>query len=467
MSEIKPIFPGFFRPPGLFIERVFVYDEGMSSTQVGSAIARLHDMLDELAAEDVSAGSLRDDLLDLERARARLDAETSRRLRAFDRSGEWAVSGARSAAGYLVTHTRAARGEANHRVRMARDVGDLDATASAWAAGAVTTRHVEAIARTRHAAHADRHFAEFEPALVETARAGTPEDVADVARQWRDALDADLDRDGAGKASAAEHEQERRSFDFSRSIHGMGFGTVTLDPLGAEQVQTALRRAYERLHRADDPRTPAQQRADALIEICRTYTECDPHARRTNLPSVLVVTDQPTLAGDAVGECRLASGYRLSPETARRVLCNSSVQDVHTDGGGVVLAMGRATRTFTPDQFRAMVVRDAHCRGPGCDVDPAHCEAHHLDEWERDDGPTDLDNGALFCRGHCHRLLHEGGWIVTGNPDGQLDFRDREGRHLGSSTPHQPAEPILTRRGRSRAALNKRIHKRIDALRAA
>jgi hypothetical protein len=140
---------------------------------------------------------------------------------------------------------------------------------------------------------------------------------------------------------------------------------------------------------------------------------------------------------------------------------------VQVDADGVVLAMGRATRTFTPDQFRAMVVRDAHCRGPGCAVDPAHCEAHHLDEWERDDGPTDLANGALMCRGNCHRMLHEGGWTVTGNPDGQLDFYDRAGQHLGSSTPHPRTEPILTRRGRSRATLEHRIHKRTHALRAA
>jgi hypothetical protein len=325
---------------------------------------------------------------------------------------------------------------------------------------------VEAIARTRHAARADEQFAEFEPSLAETARTGTPEDVANVARQWRDALDADLDRDGAGKESAAGQQHDRRGFDFSRSIDGMGFGTMTLDPLDAEFVETALRQAYEDLHIASDPRTPAQQRADALVEICRTYTECRPRARRTNLPSVLIVSDKPTLTGHAVGECRLASGYRISPETARRVLCDSFAQDVNTDGG-VVLAMGRATRTFTPDQFRAMVVRDAHCRGPGCRVDPGHCEAHHLDEWIRDDGPTDLGNGALLCRGNCHRMVHEGGWVITGDPNGQLDFYDRDGRHLGSSTPHEPPAPILTRPGRLRVALDDCIRKRAHALRAA
>lgn len=411
-------------------------------------IERLHALLDEFAAEVVVGTSQRDELLVLDRARARLDAEVARRLRAFDQSLEWSVDGSRSAAAFLVKHTRCAKGEAHHRVRVARQVAELEATAAAWAAGEVTTKHVEAIARARHAAKADDAFAEFETALLGVARAGAPEDVASTSRQWRDALDADLDRDGSD--SLAEKQYDRRGFDFSRSIDGMGFGTLTLDPLDTEFVETALNQAYERLHRAADTRTPSQQRADALVEICRVFLNGKAHASRSNLPNVLLLADASTIAGDTVGECRLASGYRIAPETARRFLCDAKVQEVHTLDG-VPLAMGRAARTFTPDQFRAMVVRDAHCRGPGdCTVGPEHCEAHHLDEWERDDGPTNLDNGGLFCRGHCHRMLHEGGWTVVGNPNSELKFYDRTGAFVGSSMPHQPAKPVPTRRRRNR-----------------
>ena len=224
----------------------------------------------------------------------------------------------------------------------------------------MTTRHVEIMARARHAARANGAFAEFEPALLAVARAGTPEDVACATAQWRDALDADLDRDGSAPATRAEREQERRSFDFSRSIDGKGFGSLTLDPLGAEHVETALRAAYGALHAAADPRTPAQQRADALVEICRTYSGTrDP---RANLPTVLVVVDGPTLEGDMVGECRLASGFRIAPDTARRVACDARVQELVVSDTGIPLALGRAARTFSPGQYRALVVRDHHCR---------------------------------------------------------------------------------------------------------
>lgn len=168
----------------------------------------------------MSGRSLRDELLALDAARARLDAEAARRLRAFDASLEWAAEGSRSAAAFLVTHTRCARGEAHHRVRVAREIAELEVTARAWSEGAVTTRHVEAIARARHAARANDAFAQFEPALVDLARAATPEDVANAAGQWRDALDADLDRDG----SAAEEQHDRRAFDFPVRSTGWGSG---------------------------------------------------------------------------------------------------------------------------------------------------------------------------------------------------------------------------------------------------
>src|SRR3954469_22735063 len=119
-----------------------------------SAVERLHEAIDELAAVDLRYGSVGEERLALERARARLDAEVARRLREFDRSGEWAAHGSRSAAAFLVTKTRCARGDACRRVRTAREVDALDDTAAAWAAGDLTTHHAETITQARHAARA-------------------------------------------------------------------------------------------------------------------------------------------------------------------------------------------------------------------------------------------------------------------------------------------------------------------------
>jgi hypothetical protein len=427
-----------------------------------SSVERLHEAIDELAAGDLRFGSLGKDLLALERARARLDAEVARRLREFDRSCEWAAHGSRSAAAFLVTNTRCARGDAQRRVRVAREVEALDQTANDWAAGALTTRHVDTITQARRAARADAKFDAFEPALLEVARAGSPEDVSGAVRQWRDALDADLDRDGANRETISDRQWDRRGVDYAKSIDGIGLGTITLEPEGADIFNRALQPAYEELHRADDPRTPAQQRADALVEIARAYLAGKPS--RANLPHKHLLTDPPTLRGDQIGECRLADGTRISPDTARRIACDANIQTLVIDETGVPLALGRSTRTFTPDQFRAMVARDGACRC--CRASPEHCDAHHVNEWN-DQGPTDIDNGMLLCRNGCHRGMHEGHWKVVGNPNGRLDFSDRDGNHIATSEPQPRVEPIPTKQGRQRAHLEQLTRTRIDALRPA
>jgi hypothetical protein len=426
------------------------------------SVERLHEAIDELAADDLRFGSLGDDLLALERARARLDAEVARRLREFDRSCEWAAHGSRSAAAFLVTKTRCVRGDAHRRVRVAREVDELEETAAAWAAGELTTRHVDTITQARRAARADTEFDAFEPALLEVARAGSPEDVSGAVRQWRDALDADLDRDGANGEAIADSQWDRRAVDYAKSIDGIGLGTITLEPEGADIFNRALQRAYDELHRADDPRTPAQQRADALVEIARTYLAGKPS--RANLPHILVLTDPATLRGDHVGECHLADGTRISPDTARRIACDANIQELVLDATGVPLALGRSVRNFTPDQYRAMVARDGGCRC--CGASPEHCDAHHVTEWN-DHGPTDMDNGMLLCRYGCHRGMHEGHWKVIGNPNGRLDFTDRDGNHIATSQPQPRVQPILTKQGRRRAHLEQLTRSRLDALRPA
>ena len=427
-----------------------------------SSVERLHEAIDELAAGDLRCGSLGDDLLALERARARLDAEVARRLRKFDRSCEWAAHGSRSAAAFLITNTRCARGDAHRRVRVAREIDALDHTAAEWATGALTTRHVETITQARRAARADTEFDAFEPALLDVARAGTPEDVSGAIRQWRDALDADLDRDGADRETIADRQWDRRAVDYAKSIDGIGLGSITLEPEGADILNRALQRAYDELHRADDPRTPAQQRADALVEIARTYLAGKP--ARGNLPHMLVLTDPPTLRGDQVGECHLADGTRISPDTARRIACDAVIQELVIAETGVPLALGRSTRTFTPDQFRAMVARDGGCRC--CRASPERCDAHHVNEWNNQ-GPTDIDNGMLLCRYGCHRGMHEGQWKVVGNPNGRLDFFDRNGKHIATSEPRPRVEPIPTEQGRRRSHLEQLTRTRLDALRPA
>jgi hypothetical protein len=139
--------------------------------------------------------------------------------------------------------------------------------------------------------------------------------------------------------------------------------------------------------------------------------------------------------------------------------CDAIIQRIVIGSDGVPLEMGRATRTFTPDQYRAIMLRDGGCRFPGCDAGPARCEAHHaMTHWE-DGGPTDLANGLAVCRGSGHhRLIHEGGWTITGDPNGEITFHDPHGDPRGTSRPRTPPTLLPTRAGTEITRTRERIH---------
>jgi 5-methylcytosine-specific restriction protein A len=100
-----------------------------------------------------------------------------------------------------------------------------------------------------------------------------------------------------------------------------------------------------------------------------------------------------------------AQAGRLSRATLDHLLCDCSISRVIVDGPSQVLDVGRATRTISSALWKALVVRDRHCRAPGCDRPPGWCEGHHIWPWEHG-GPTDLDNLQLLCWHH-HRAEHQ------------------------------------------------------------
>jgi hypothetical protein len=95
---------------------------------------------------------------------------------------------------------------------------------------------------------------------------------------------------------------------------------------------------------------------------------------------------------------------RLSRATLDMLLCDSDLSRIVMAGASEVLDVGRATRTCTPAQWKALVARDRHCRHPGCKMPPERCDAHHVQYWEHG-GNTDLANLVLLCRHH-HRQRH-------------------------------------------------------------
>jgi hypothetical protein len=105
------------------------------------------------------------------------------------------------------------------------------------------------------------------------------------------------------------------------------------------------------------------------------------------------------------------------------------------DADGRITEVGARTRTIPPSLRRALQHRDRGCRFPGCALPVG--QGHHIRHWAHG-GPTTLSNLALLCRRH-HRAVHEEGYQVERQVDGELWFRRPDGQPI----PGVPAPPVV------------------------
>jgi hypothetical protein len=131
--------------------------------------------------------------------------------------------------------------------------------------------------------------------------------------------------------------------------------------------------------------------------------------------------------------CELDHVGPVHPEIARQLACDASIMRVVMSAASEPLDVGRRTPVVPASLRRALVVRDGHCRFPGCDRPPAWSDAHHVHHWA-DGGPTALSNLVLLCRRH-HRLVHERGWFTVEMSNGRPVFRRRSGTILEDRAP--------------------------------
>lgn len=134
-------------------------------------------------------------------------------------------------------------------------------------------------------------------------------------------------------------------------------------------------------------------------------------------PHVSVVVQTDTMAGaDGSPAAEAAFGATLGTTWVQRISCDAEIARIVMSPTGEVLDSGRATRTFTAAQIRAITARDKHCIWPGCDAAPGWCQAHHIVHWANG-GPTSVANGALICPRH-HDRVHVYGYEIDTDTGG-------------------------------------------------
>jgi Domain of unknown function (DUF222) len=376
---------------------------------LGEAHGQLRRDVDAWSTAELGAG-----LKALAGLRAALDACEARVLAAFDAAQGWKATGAVDAAGWLRDQTGTTGRDASIRVRTAEGLAVMPQVVAALSDGMITHAHAASLAR---AAARTPDLPDHQTELLVKAIGQSADAFDKTVRSWQ------RRRAGDGGASTFERQHARRSVTSTTVDDGMTLLQALLDPVAAATVTTALDRIAEELWRADTAGDAARsldlhvRRADALVEMAERAMAADPTSSKRPEPSVIVLIDHQTLAGQlaATGICELADGTPIAPDTARRLACAAGILPVVLDGTGRPLDLGAAQRYASAAQRLALMVRDRGCVFPGCDRPHSICDAHHLVEHPA--GPTRLDNLALVCEAH-HHLVHEGRWTLQPLPDG-------------------------------------------------
>lgn len=273
--------------------------------------------------------------------------------------------------------------------------------------------------------------------LVHEAAERTAEELWQQARTIRDMLDPE------GAESRFLERFEKRSFRTYRGQDGQKRASMVLDDDGDLFLETMLaaalrpRRGGPRFVDAeekeqakfltDDPRTNDQLAYDLLMDVLHAGALADAESvfgtRQAGVRLVQAVDAEGHRAPVAHSEDNLIS---IPAAAIDQRLCESGFVPVTVDACGKPLDVGREHRLFTPRQRIALAIRDGGCRWRSCDRPSSYCEAHHIDEWQRDQGRTDINRGILLCRFH-HMELHHGGWRIMREGDGDFMLQHSSG----------------------------------------
>ena len=360
----------------------------------------LRSALDELAGEDLTSI---ESVVGLFAEMSRLQSIVVGAVHGFDVSRQWAPSGAKSAASYLAGETRYPAADCRRSVRLGRELSDLPAVSEAFSRGSIGT--AQALALTGAANDRTRKtLREDEELLVGQAETLGYEIFTRALCYWEQMADPD------GTDERSQAKQGRRDVSLSQSLGGMFYGKMTLDPISGQIVADELDRIETELFESDwrdagqalghEPtardlaRTPAQRRADALVEMA-TRSRTTPAGGQRPRPLFTILVGYETLAGRI---CESESGTVVAPASLLGHLDEADFERVVFAPADRVDVSVRS-RLFTGATRRAIQVRDRRCYHPYCKEPISRCQADHIVPFA-DGGETTQQNGRLACGFH-------------------------------------------------------------------
>jgi hypothetical protein len=184
-------------------------------------------------------------------------------------------------------------------------------------------------------------------------------------------------------------------------------GKMNFDVIGGAIVAKELKRIEEELFEADwaeakerlgrDPhvddlaRTPAQRRADAMIEMAVRSASTPAGAQRPE-PLFSVLIDYPTLWGRI---SQLEQGPVVAPGSLLSWLDTATFERI-VFGPDKRGECSKTSRFFTGATRRVIEVRDLECQHEFCDLSAEKCQIDHIVPFS-EGGLTEQSNAQVLC----------------------------------------------------------------------
>ena len=376
------------------------------------------------AIEDLEIVPSSDELAEVLGLRSRLEAKISAAVAHFDALSLWEFDYATSMVAWLRSFGHMTGRDAARTTTTAKRLRMLPVTRAAWTDGTLSSGQIQAIVANvarRHAALFGAHEAELIPRLAPLSVAETAEAMADWASKARD-----NDPEPPGPPQRCLH--------LSSMLDGRFRLDGEFDAEGGSLLGIALRLAETKDGPADEARPPSQRRGDALVDVCRFFLDHQQsHRGGRHRPHLNIVATAEDVNDKRGGH--IVGGPGIDSATLARLCCDSALHRVLMAGRSAILDYGTSTRTVPAPLWNALVLRDTHCRAPGCDRGPQWCEGHHVIHVP-DGGETNLANLVLACSRH-HHVWHlpESEWELKLLPDGELHLTAPDGRFFVTRPP--------------------------------
>ena len=313
----------------------------------------------------VSGADLGQRLTQLAFAADMINLEFATVAAAFAETSEYDEQGFDSPISWIKANCHLPGGAAADRVCVGQQLENLGESRMALGLGEIGFAHFALIAKT--AAAVGEGFDEAR--LVRQARKQSVAKFRNTCTHARHAGDPE------GFVAEEKEGVEARSLTFTTADDGVVLLQGILDKVGGAAVRTALEPLARRAGK-DDDRDRERRMADAFVDLSMRALDNGLVPQRAHLQ---VTASLETLLGlPGAAGANMEFSLPISAKAVERIACDCAVTRIVLGSDSTVIDVGRAKRTISGPQRKALKVRDGGCTWPGCDRPVSMTEGHHL-----------------------------------------------------------------------------------------